>query len=90
MEDIFLKRSEIFYLNNLIYLSFAISYQSRDISVSTALGYRLGDRGSRVPFPARAENFSLHHRVQTSSGIHRAYYPMGSRDSFPGCKAAGA
>jgi hypothetical protein len=35
-------------------------------------------------------NFSLHHRVQTGSGAHPASYPMGTRDSFPGGKAAGA
>jgi hypothetical protein len=33
-------------------------------------------------------NFSPHHRVQTSSGAHPASYPMGTRGSFPGGKAA--
>jgi hypothetical protein len=33
-----------------------------------ALGHGLDDRGSRVRFPARAGNFSLHHRVQKSLG----------------------
>jgi hypothetical protein len=33
---------------------------------------------------------SLHHRVQTCSGAHPASYPMGTRCSFPGSKAAGA
>jgi len=37
----------------------------------------------------RAGNFSLHHRVQTGSGAHPASYPMGTRGSFPGGKAAG-
>jgi hypothetical protein len=37
--------------------------ESRDSSVGIALGYELDDRGSRVRFPAGAENFSLHHRV---------------------------
>jgi hypothetical protein len=36
---------------------------SRDSSVSTALGYGLDDRGSRVRLPAGAGNFSLNHRV---------------------------
>jgi hypothetical protein len=40
---------------------------SRDSSVSTALGYGLDDRGSRVRFPAGTGNFSLHHRVQNGS-----------------------
>jgi len=35
-----------------------------------------------------AGNFSLHHCVQTDSGVHSASYPMGTGDSFPGSKAA--
>jgi hypothetical protein len=35
-------------------------------------------------------NFSLRHRVQTGSGAHSTSYPMGTRGSFPGGKAAGA
>jgi hypothetical protein len=54
------------------------------------LGYRLDDRGSRVRFQAGAGNFSLHHCVQNGSGAHPASYPMGSRGSFPGGKAAEA
>jgi hypothetical protein len=42
--------------------------QSRDSSVGIALGYGLDDRGSRVLFPARIGNFSLHRRVQTALG----------------------
>jgi hypothetical protein len=64
-------------------------YKSRDSSVGIALGYELDDRGSRVRFPARAGNFSLHHRVQNGFGAHPASYPMGTRGSFPGGKAAG-
>jgi hypothetical protein len=37
-------------------------------AVSIALGYGLDDRGSRVRFPAKVGNFSLHHRVQNGSG----------------------
>jgi hypothetical protein len=51
---------------------------SRDSSVGIALGYGLEDRGSMVPFPAGAGNFSLHHRVQTGSGAHPASYTMGN------------
>jgi hypothetical protein len=43
-----------------------------------------------VRFPADAGNFSLNHRVQNGSGAHPASYPMGTRDDFPGGKAAGA
>jgi hypothetical protein len=62
----------------------------RDSSVGIALGYGQDDRGSRVPFPAGAGNFSIQNRVQNVSGAHPASYPMGTRDSFPGGKAAGA
>jgi hypothetical protein len=64
--------------------------KSRDSSVGIALGFGLDDWGSRVRFPAGTGNFSLHHRVQKGSGAHPATYPMGSRGSFPGGKAAGA
>jgi hypothetical protein len=37
-----------------------------------------------------AGNFSPHHRVQNGSGAHQPSYPMGTRDSFPWGKAAGA
>jgi hypothetical protein len=64
--------------------------KSRDSPVGIALGYGLDDRGSRVRFPAGAGNFSLHHRVQNESGAYPASYPMSTRDSFPGGKAAWA
>jgi hypothetical protein len=64
--------------------------RNRDSSVGIALGYGLDDRGSRVPFPVGTCNFSLHHRIQNGSGAHPASYPMGTRGSFPGSKAAGA
>jgi hypothetical protein len=53
-----------------------------------ALGLRAGRSGIWVP--AGAGNFSLHHRIQISSGAHLASYPMSTRGSFPGDKAAGA
>jgi hypothetical protein len=68
-----------------------VTTDSRDSSVSNvALGYGLDDRGCRVRLPVGAGNFSLHHRVQNGSGAHPASYPMGTRGSFPGHKAAGA
>jgi hypothetical protein len=63
---------------------------NRDCSVGIALGYGLDDLGSRVRFPARAGNFSLHHRVQNGSGAHLVSYLMSTRNSFPVGKAAGA
>jgi hypothetical protein len=59
-------------------------------SVGIALGYGLDDRGSRVRFQAGAGSFSLHHHVQNGSGAHPASYPMGTRGSITGGKAAGA
>jgi hypothetical protein len=59
-------------------------------SVSIALGYGLDDWGSRVQFPVGAGNFPLHHLIQNDSGAHPASYPVGTRGSFPGGKAAGA
>jgi hypothetical protein len=41
------------------------------------------DQGSRVRFPAGAENFSLHHRVLNGSEAHPASYPMGYQGLFP-------
>jgi hypothetical protein len=61
---------------------------SRDSSVFIALGYGLDGRSSRVRIPAGAGIFS-HHLVQNGSGAHPASYPMGTRGSFPGGKAAG-
>jgi hypothetical protein len=63
---------------------------SRDSSVGIGLGYGLDDRGSRVRLPAGAGNFSLHHRVQKGSGAHPVSYPVGTKGSLLGGKAAGA
>jgi hypothetical protein len=71
-------------------LQVTLIQRSRGSSVGIALGYGLGDRGSRVRFSAGAGNFSLHHRVQNGSGARQASYPTGTRGSFPGDKAAGA
>jgi hypothetical protein len=75
---------------DVIFLNVHAPTESRDSSVGIALGYGLDGRGSRVRFPARVGNFSLHHRVQNGSGADPASYSMGSRGSFPGSKAGGA
>jgi hypothetical protein len=68
-----------------------IRYVTINSSVGIALGYGMDDRGSRVRFPMGARNFPLHHRyVQNGSEAHPDSYPMGTRGSFPGGKAAGA
>jgi hypothetical protein len=69
---------------------FTVFIMNHDSSVSIALGYGLDDRGSRVRLLVGTGNFSLHHCVQNGSGAHPASYPMGTKGSFPGGKAAGA
>jgi hypothetical protein len=39
---------------------------------------RLNNRDIGVPFAARARDFCRLHSVQTGSGVHTAYYPMGT------------
>jgi hypothetical protein len=53
--------------------------------------YSAGVWGGRLGgwIPARAGNFSLHHPVQTGSGVYPASYPMGTRGSFPGVRRPG-
>jgi hypothetical protein len=65
-------------------------YKSHDSLVGIVLGYRLDSQGSRVQFLVGDGNFSLHVHIQNSSGAHPASYPMGTRGSFPGGKAARA
>jgi hypothetical protein len=61
--------------------------RSRDSSVVQhwATGSMIGGR-----FSAGPGKFTLHHRDQTGSGAHPASYPVGTRGSFSGSKAAGA
>jgi hypothetical protein len=73
-----------------IFPEIVLSYFSYFSPIGMAMGYGLDDRGSRVRLPAGAGNFSLHHRVQNGSAAHQASYPLGTRGSFPGGKAAGA
>jgi hypothetical protein len=75
---------------NFSFLIVPLTLKSRDSSVGIATDYGLDDWMIGVRIPAGAGNFSLRHRVQTGSGAHPASYPMGTRGSFPGGKAAGA
>jgi hypothetical protein len=54
------------------------------------LGYGLDNWSSKVRFLVGAGNFSFHHCIQNSSGAYPASYPMGTRGSFHGGKAARA
>jgi hypothetical protein len=66
---------------NLVSLS-----RSRDGSVGIATGYGWT---ARVQFPEIVTDFSLFQCFETGSRAHPASYPMGTRGSFPGGKAAG-
>jgi hypothetical protein len=61
--------------------------RSRDISVvkRRGTGWMIGGFESRQGLGV----FSPHHGVQTGCVAHPASYPVGSRGSFPGGKAAG-
>jgi hypothetical protein len=84
--------NEVFYLLLIfIFIVYVTYHFLRQISsVAIALGYGLDDRDSRVRFPAGAENFSFHHRVQNGSGTHPTSNPIGTRGFFPGNKATEA
>jgi hypothetical protein len=81
--------ARVWTLSEILFDDLYCTDKSRDSSVGIALGYRLGDRGSRFRFPAGVGNFSLHHGEQNGSGANIASDPMGTRGSFHGRKAAG-
>jgi hypothetical protein len=49
--------------------------------------YGLDDRAIEVRSPTGAEDFPSSPCVQTGSGVHPAFYLMGTGGSFPGGKA---
>jgi hypothetical protein len=56
--------------------------------VDIETGYELDDRGVGVQFPVVSRIFSSPHRPDIF-GVHPTSYPVGTRGSFPGGKAAG-
>jgi hypothetical protein len=54
------------------------------------LGYWLDNRGIRLRLAIETRDFSLPHKVKTSSGAHSASYTVGTCGYFPSGKAAGA
>jgi hypothetical protein len=76
-----------FNVNTLRAVNCENNSKSRNSSVGIALGYGLDDRSW---IPCEAGDFSLHHSVQNGSEAHPASYPIGTRGSFSGGKAAGA
>jgi hypothetical protein len=66
------------------YMYVQISEWSRGSSGSIVSDYGLEGRGS---IPDRDRRFSSSLCVQTGSGVHPAFYPMGTGGPFPGGKA---
>jgi len=66
-----------------------VCYGDNTSAVGIATGYRLVDRMIGARFPAESGNISLLHRVQIGTAAHPASYPISTRGSFPGDKAAG-
>jgi hypothetical protein len=60
---------------------------SHGSTIGIATGYRQDNRGAGVPVSvgSRILTSSYH---QNSSGVHPASYPVGTRGTFPGGKAA--
>jgi hypothetical protein len=81
---------QTFLLHNYVKLIiFLLTIKNRrwDKLSGITLGYGLDDPG----FESRQGlNSFLRHSVQTGFGVYPASYPMGTRGSFPGGKAAGA
>jgi hypothetical protein len=48
------------------------------------------DRGLGVRFPVAVKDFPLRHIAHNGSGTYSAFYNIGTRESFPGGKVAGA
>jgi hypothetical protein len=53
-----------------------------DRLVETESRLWIDEREIGVRFPAGIRNFSLHHSVQTVSGVHAHFYPTGTGGSF--------
>jgi hypothetical protein len=82
----FLNTSSRRVLKNSDNFTFLILQRSRSSSGSIVSDYWLDDRAIEVRSPPGAY-FSSSPCVQTGSGAHPAFYPMGTGGSFPGGKA---
>jgi hypothetical protein len=71
------------------YVRYPSSPKSRNSSVAIATGLRARRSGFCGSIPGGSWEFCLHHCVQNGSGAHQASYPTGTREFFPGVKAAG-
>jgi hypothetical protein len=64
-----------------------MNFWSQDRTRGIAMGYGLAGLGS---IPGSVRFFSLLHTIQTSSGAHPAFYPVGTGGYLPQGKVAGA
>jgi hypothetical protein len=71
----------------MLYLLIKLTSCLPGSSVSIVYGYGLDDRAIEVRSPTEARGFSSSLYVQTSSGAHPTYYPVGTEGPFPGAKA---
>jgi hypothetical protein len=69
-----------------VYIPLIIASQESIVGISTGYSLDDGGFGVRVPIESR---ISLLHVVETGSGAHPAFYPLGTGGSFSGGKAAG-
>jgi hypothetical protein len=80
------------YIYSFIYIYVCVCVcvctESRDSSIGIPTGYWLDDRIIGVRFSGGAEAFPLSQRVQISSRVHPASYPMVTEGYFPGGKVA--
>jgi hypothetical protein len=62
---------------------------SSDKSRENSAGIKMSSRTENLVTFSRARDFYIFHSIQTGSGAHLASYPMDTRGSFHGGKAAG-
>jgi hypothetical protein len=64
---------------------FTANLTSRSVGISHSYW-----EGAGLNYSRQGQDFSLLHSVQTGSGAHTPFYPVGIGVSYPGCKAVGA
>jgi hypothetical protein len=84
--QIYIEINVIQFLVSITWFKFII-LEETGIALWYTLCYGLDDRVLGVPVVAG--NFYPHHRVKTGSGTQTVSYPVGTRSSFCGGKAAG-
>jgi hypothetical protein len=75
--------------NTVFFYNMRPSIKSRNSIILSVIHHHQNSLELIIVFSA-VKDFSLIHSIQTGSGTHPASYPVGTGDSFPGGKAAGA